>query len=518
MNASSWLKGGLVLLAWPWLAPPVTAGEASLNLLAMSLDELANVQVYAPSKTWTTITTAPAVVTVVTDQDIQLRGVKTLKEVLDRVPGFLTSPDESTYLLSNRGFTQNPNSNYLILLDGQALNNQRWEGAEEYFLFPSLSQVKRIEVIRGPGSTLWGSDAAMGMINIISKTGDDLLGGREHAVQLSADYEFQNGREIANALAARRLPQEGALMLSFTHAASRADWTDIYRAGSAGPELKDRQMAPYFSYDPSYELHAIASWREVRLTGRLFHFEHYDTVGTSNQIQGYPGLSRASEKDSHNGFLRLDYSPRFSESWRLESNAFYGGYRVRRKVYYFNCLPAEVVAIDRYDYTDAGLDAMLVHATPNNTFKLGEQFVRRDFRPARPPGPADLADPSFCDPQLPQKRTEALSGQENAVGVYVEDDYRGLPDIVLTLGARYDRNDFRLPGETVYPRLAVVYQPPGALSYKYSYNRGYVRTPLERIDGSAAQPLIVLDRAGSCWIGRGSGADRAVAAADRHLP
>lgn len=284
-------------------------------------------------------------------------------------------------------------------------------------------------------------------------------------------------------------------MLSFTQAVSRGDWSGIYRAGSAGPEFKDRQMDPYFYYDPSYELHSIVKWGDIRLTGRLFHFEHYDTVGTSEQIRGYPGLRRASEKDTHNGFVRLDYGPRLSESLRLESNVFYSGYSIRRKAYYFNCLPADVFAIDSYYYTDAGLDAMLVHKTARNTFKLGEQYVRRDFHPASPPGPADLADPSNCDPQLPRKLTEALAGQENALGVYLEDDYRGIPDVVLTVGARYDRNDFRLPGETVYPRFALVYNPQGALSYKYSYNRGYVRPTLERVDGTAAKPLIVLDRA-----------------------
>lgn len=129
MDADAGLRRGILLVLLQLLSPRLMAAEVPASLLAMSLDDLVNIKVYAPSKEWLTVTEAPAVVTVVTESEIKVRGLKTLKDVLDRVPGFFTSPDESTYLLSNRGFTQNPSSNYLILLDGQALNNQRWEGA-----------------------------------------------------------------------------------------------------------------------------------------------------------------------------------------------------------------------------------------------------------------------------------------------------------------------------------------------------------------------------------------------------
>ncbi|MDZ7868644.1 MAG: TonB-dependent receptor plug domain-containing protein [Rheinheimera sp.] len=148
---------------------PVAAYNAGTDLFSMDLEQLLQIEVYSPSRQLTKVAKAPAVITVISAEEIHKRGLKTLKEVLDRVR-FFTMPEQSTYLISNRGFTQNPNGNYLLLLNNHPLNNQRTEGAEELHLFPNLAQVVRIEVIRGPGSTLWGADAAMGIINVITRT------------------------------------------------------------------------------------------------------------------------------------------------------------------------------------------------------------------------------------------------------------------------------------------------------------------------------------------------------------
>lgn len=74
MDAQACLRRGVSLVLFQLLSLQVMAAEVPASLLAMSLDELVDVKVYAPSKEWTTITEAPAVITVVTDKEIKLRG------------------------------------------------------------------------------------------------------------------------------------------------------------------------------------------------------------------------------------------------------------------------------------------------------------------------------------------------------------------------------------------------------------------------------------------------------------
>lgn len=459
----------------------------SLDLFSLDLEQLMKIKIVTASKDETSVNYAPSVVSVITAAEIQKRGLKSVKEVLDRVCGFFTAPEESTYLIANRGFTQNPNTSYLILLDGHSLNNQAYEGTEEQFLFPALYQVKQIEVIRGPGSTLWGSDAAMGIINIITYNPEELCGtGKKISVRSTADYEVNNRRYILNGIYSQKFNDQAGLMLSATHAYSDAPWTDIYQLGKTESVRTENQMNAYLAYNPSSEVHLKTNWKTLQLTARYFDFKHFETFYNSQHFYGVPGLKTEWQKNTQHGYIDLAFNPQLTEHLKLESNIYYDDFKIHfNTIRLVNSAPTIDKGWRDDKYKDYGGNALLKFNKNDNTLKFGVQYVQRDFRIA----PIEYS--SILPPGISDRKT----GIETACGVFVEDEFKKWKKWILTLGVRYDYNNFRIPGQNFYPRFAAIFMPNKSFTFKYALNTGYVRTTLERTDGTIDNPTIRVNKA-----------------------
>jgi outer membrane receptor for ferrienterochelin and colicin len=147
------------------------------KLAEMNLDDLLNVQVTTASKKAEKTTEAPGIMTTITSEEIKYLGANNLTDVLERVTSFqevgssLFPQNQSTV----RGDLQSNYDNHvLILINGKPMVNGVLGGYNEpvYSGFP-LEMIDRIEIIRGPGSVLYGSNAFVGVVNIITKDSDD---------------------------------------------------------------------------------------------------------------------------------------------------------------------------------------------------------------------------------------------------------------------------------------------------------------------------------------------------------
>lgn len=143
------------------------------ELTDMNLDELLNVEIMTVSKKWENITDSPGVVTTVTAREIEYFGANNLLEVLERVPGIYGM--WSHYFPQNgfsmRGdYPSHVNPHILLLIDGRPSRESVQGGFNSgiYTTFP-LSAIERIEIVRGPGSVLYGTNAFSGVVNIITK-------------------------------------------------------------------------------------------------------------------------------------------------------------------------------------------------------------------------------------------------------------------------------------------------------------------------------------------------------------
>jgi iron complex outermembrane receptor protein len=243
---------GVWLLAALWFALAATAvaandavqSSASNDWRNLTLEQLVNVEVkvFAASRHEETISQAPASVTIITRDDIQKYGYRTLAQALASVPGFYVSDDHGYHSVGVRGLglPSDYNVRLLFLLNGLPLND-KYFGQYVIELTPDmLDAVDRIEVVKGPSSVLYGSDALFAVVNIITRTGKDVNG-----VQVSAEggssplgrgvftygQQFTNGLDLF--LSGHYEANEGDRFLSFgslgkAHDADDEQLADVY--------------------------------------------------------------------------------------------------------------------------------------------------------------------------------------------------------------------------------------------------------------------------------------------------
>jgi iron complex outermembrane receptor protein len=172
------VRGILFLLLLMLMTPLVQAQKSKVDLSEASLDVLANLEVTSVSRKQEKLSQAAAAVFVITQEDIRRSGVTSVPELLRMVPGLhVAQLDANKWALSPRGFNERFADKMIILIDGRAVYDPLFSGVYWDVQDTLLEDIERIEVIRGPGATLWGANAVNGVINVITKKAKDTQGG-----------------------------------------------------------------------------------------------------------------------------------------------------------------------------------------------------------------------------------------------------------------------------------------------------------------------------------------------------
>jgi iron complex outermembrane receptor protein len=146
------------------------SGQGTPDVTSMSVEDLMNMQVTSVSKRTQRVADAAAAVFVITQEDIKRSGARNIPETLRMVPGIeVARLDENKWAISSRGFNGRFANKLLVLIDGRSVYTPLFSGVYWDVQDVPLEDVDRIEVIRGPGATLWGANAVDGVINIITK-------------------------------------------------------------------------------------------------------------------------------------------------------------------------------------------------------------------------------------------------------------------------------------------------------------------------------------------------------------
>ncbi|MCP4572705.1 MAG: TonB-dependent receptor [bacterium] len=155
----------------------VTFGQDTQAFHELSLEELLDVQVFSSAKQSVPMSEVPAAVYVITADDIRRFGFPNVPEALRTVPGVnVARIDALSYAVTIRGYNGRFSNKLLVMIDGRSIYSALFSGVLWDVGVP-MAEIDRIEVIRGPGSTLWGANAVNGIINIITKTVRDTDGG-----------------------------------------------------------------------------------------------------------------------------------------------------------------------------------------------------------------------------------------------------------------------------------------------------------------------------------------------------
>jgi outer membrane receptor for ferrienterochelin and colicins len=161
------------------LMTTAVAQQQTSDLAEASLEELSNIQVYSASKHMQGAREAPSSVTVVTADEIQKYGYRTLADILRSVRGFYMNYDRNYSYLGVRGFARpgDYNTRILLLIDGHRINDNVYDQAMLGTEFPlDVDLIERVEIIRGPSSSLYGTNAFFAVINVITRKPGQLNG------------------------------------------------------------------------------------------------------------------------------------------------------------------------------------------------------------------------------------------------------------------------------------------------------------------------------------------------------
>jgi iron complex outermembrane receptor protein len=222
---------------------PASAGaaqDAGPSLKQMSLEDLGNLEVTTVGKGPEELRRTPAAIHVITQEDIRRSGATTLPEVLRLAPGLGVSRiDNGHWAVGVRGFGDQFSKGVLLLLDGRSVYTPLYGGVFWGFNGLIPDDIDRIEVIRGPGGTIWGANAVNGVINVVTKHASGTQGLKASMITGNVDrvvgqvrYGGRKGRldyRVYGA-GARRGPQAGSDADAFDgwslgQGGGRLDWT-----------------------------------------------------------------------------------------------------------------------------------------------------------------------------------------------------------------------------------------------------------------------------------------------------
>jgi iron complex outermembrane receptor protein len=148
------------------------------DLTQLSLEDLMNVRVTSVSKREQKLSTAGAAIYVINQEDIRRSGATSIPDLLRMVPGVhVAQINTHTWAISIRGFTDKYGDKVLVMIDGRSVYSPVSSGVDWDQQDVPLENIDRIEVIRGPGGTVWGANAVNGVINIITKSSKTAPGG-----------------------------------------------------------------------------------------------------------------------------------------------------------------------------------------------------------------------------------------------------------------------------------------------------------------------------------------------------
>lgn len=164
----------LIFITYTSMAFAIERVGALANL---NIEELMTIEVSSLTRKSQRIFDTPSAVFIITQEDIRRSGVTTLPDLLRLVPGFEVGQIRSNaWAITARGFNDLYANKLLVLIDGRSVYTHLFSGVEWHLQDVLIEDIDRIEVIRGPGGSLWGANAVDGIVNIITKNAVDTLG------------------------------------------------------------------------------------------------------------------------------------------------------------------------------------------------------------------------------------------------------------------------------------------------------------------------------------------------------
>ena len=451
------------------------------QLLSLSLEELTRTKIKISTNTEQALAKAPSVVSVITAEDIRATGATNLTEILQTVPGIYIRANLFGFRpqVTLRGAAP---THTLLMVNGSPVKDLVWSSSI-FWKGLTTTMIERVEIIRGPGSALFGSDASAGVINVITKTAGKITqseaGVRAGSFDTRAGW-VQHGGEW------------NGFDIGFTAEQSHTDGHNPYIAVD-GQTARDNTFGTQISYAPG---HARYGWdgTDIRFSmargnWRLLadHLRHSNVeIGLTGASVLDP-LTRGS--DSRSSIALFYNNDEFAQDWSLNTELRYfhldytsgdgfqeypPGYTDATGTYpdgFINQMRSAergFVAEGSGLYTGLKTHAIRLGGGYNSeNLYFVEQFINLGTGPDGNPLPAggplvNVSDSPYAFAPEKTRRIHYL---------FLQDIWTLAHDVELTAGARYDHySDF---GGSLNPRLALVWQSTDRLTTKLLYGEAF---------------------------------------------
>lgn len=443
------LAGALVLNSSAFAKAPADNDSLESELAYLAAERKV---VVTASKMEEHVDKTVATTTVITQDDIAHIGARNLLDVLRLVPGIgITQTQFGWREIEVRGVKTVLSEKVQIMLNGHPLDHNL-QNAGSAWVYDDLpvDTIKRVEVVRGPGSALYGANAFLAVINIITQNAKDLNGVHTSAGWGSFDtqqYRASWGKQFDNSA-------EAALHFNFTdtngiNSPIPADSLSVQGLNSSAP---GKSQLTEGRYDLEWQL----GYQDFKLDGRYINKKAGTFFGATSILS-----DNRTQQDYNDYFLRL------SRTWKIQDN-----FTVDTQIYHdffsydntWQVAPAQFIRTGLQDTRTGGEIQANYHFSDTQTLISGFSYAKEQQD--------SLFDEAGTDPG---HLTPALSITEERIrrrwGVYIEDVWDPLKNLRLTVGARYDRySDF---GGTFNPRMGFNWEFIKNYSLKFSYGTAY---------------------------------------------
>ena len=284
------------------------ASVRAQDLGDLSLEQLLNVEVTSASRKTQNLGDVAAAIFVLTAEDIRRSGATSIPEALRMVPGVHVGRiDDNRWAVSARGFNDQYSNKLLVLMDGRHIYTPHYAGVFWDHHSMSIDNIERIEVIRGPGATLWGSNAVNGVINIISRSARDTQG-----VFLQARAGGNNSHSVAARFGGvtengwyYRVDFNG-IEEDFMDSVIDPNSTEYWRQHKTSFRIEGSPLAGH----------------EVKIDGAHYDGNARDVVNTLDFTGGAAKIMAVQDSlNTEGGWLALDWARQSDsgEGWRVKS-------------------------------------------------------------------------------------------------------------------------------------------------------------------------------------------------------
>ena len=447
------MKIALSLLLASILAVPLSediAWSQSLpaDLTKLSIEELMNITIESVSKFEQKVVEAPASITIITSDDIKKFGYRNLPDILRSVRGLFVNYDRNYNYVGFRGFSRpgDYDTRILILIDGHRLNEPIYDspGTGGDFIL-DVDLIDRVEVIRGPSSSLYGSSAFMGIINVKTKRGKDIegvevsgAGGRfsTYNGRLSYGNKFENGLE---------------LLVSGSGFGSDGDRRLFYQ--EFNDPTTNNGIAKNRDGEQGQSFFGSLSYKGFSLAAGYVNREKDVPTGSFETV-----FNAHSSTTDRKGFVDLKYEHEFAGNLGLKARTYYDNYYYKGLADYDYGL-ANLVRNKDFGWANTVGTELQITKTLFDKHKVifgGEfQYVLQQ-------------DQKNYDIEV--YLDERNSSRNWAV--YLQDEYAILKGLRLTAGVRFDH--FSLSDNSaVSPRVGLVYLPFDKTVIKLLYGHAF---------------------------------------------